>query len=1474
MSWSRRTVGGVAVAGAIFFVGPTGAWGLYFQPELGLPANNVEMVGASPGETPGEVWASGEVGDVPALVEGLRVGGASKPVPALLRRSDQSGWQIVPVVNAKGEQLGFTNSPGVGSYRAFTYRGGIALLGHNSAGEETIITRDPGGQFATAPVPPSGGPEAVMGTGEQLPESSPLAVALDEPGRTGAVVLPVSAKAAGPELAPGVLHYDGTHWTREPICQSYVSGASCATPETATSLQSVLALAASSPENTWLLAVVASSGNSSLALFKREPTGTGGFVWVQPSGWTFTSGLPAGAKVVPPPTGSGLTVSPDGVWVDAELQLEGGSAGSVSRLFSASSPNVVLGTWCYPSPQALCGPEAHSLGAKPNSSESYAWPGDPGTRIIVQGHGSLLVLRDAGDFEYVQGLGRGAGGAFASPGDGWLNGAGNIGQNGAEVVHVTATLASSQLESWPVPFRRPLLAVAPQPGTEPGDSNARVLAVGDQGQIARYIPGEGWTPEFLYGATGAVETPRLRGVAWPEPGRAYAVGDEGAMWVWRNDTGLWEPDAAKPVGFAGNLSAIAFSPASPTIGYAVGKQGVLLSYDKTWTQQQPPAGLEGANFTSVTFAGEEALATYRLVNAAGTGETGGLLIKETPQSAWQIDPSAQTLLKQLPNQTDTVLSKVAGLPDGGAVAAGPGVVIERDSASSSWRLSGEPLPEAQNIAALAAIREGPSVRALVSISPDLLDDPNQNSPEGDLWLRTDFPPASGFGQPSTLIGPDPLPVSGYLLRETPSGWQDIEHQAYPNTLDSPANLDEPAWPDAVLALEVGPNGREGWAVGGQTGGIVELSSITGAKLAAQTASAWRLGSGPAPPQSTGEAIPTPPGQATFAVGGDAQCAASCAEFASEGLGPDVWLSSSLRRAAQIPGLRGFLYTGSHIAPPTAGAPSKGAEELAEEFAREMTQYRSDLSAAGALPVYPAATSTDIEPRGGGLSTFDATILGGESGSAPAGTPSPPAGTAAYAFQSGGAGGPVRVIVLDYSAQKLAPSQLSWLTAQLDDAKAVGVPAIVMGSADLINPEADNYAQDAPAVVQVLLGHGASAYFFESPEANRSERIGSGANTIPAFGTGTLGYVLPPVPLEESLGSSGFLLASVNVAQRSPSSNRAPVSVSLVPNIAQLGLDAADGTLLRRSQVALFQALARIPPAGFELAGGSSSNAEIAPEPYVPIPEICKGGDCAQFIAPGYTFSSSRPDIGDFVEPDPSNANPRAVLQGPDGKPIPDPQSGLFCAFNAGTTTVSITTGGLTYSTPVTVQAGSVEQPCGTVPLKNPPPASAAVKVPPAPLSPNQTPSSSSPTPVSLAPPPAPLLSTPALPPSVPKPPPSLPPFFAVPPPAVPLVVAPLLPQPVLARPIPPSGTAPVTVFSPAVAPEEKREEEEATESVHNMAAYRPDNANLPPTMPLALIVIAAAAGAGVVRASRGSRTPRRPALARATTHSRRYGPPR
>ncbi|HEV3071635.1 MAG TPA: lytic murein transglycosylase [Solirubrobacteraceae bacterium] len=1484
--------------------------GLSFQPELGLPATAVNMIGAAPAEAAGRpggnpnvVWATGSIGAVPASAGGRPIANTT----VLLRHATGTpGWQIVPVADAKGAALNWSGTPSVDA------AGGIALQSSFESEEEvkgqvvrtqhqTIVTREPGAGFAQAPAPkPKSEPGGVLEAGETLfpAKGAPLFTAIEDSGagasRTGALIVP------GASPLKALLHYDGGQWTREPICTQYVGGI-CT--DKASGLKALAIAAALGPgparpeavPSAWLLA----SGDEPLMLFKRTAAAAGPPVWVQsqPASWA-----PSPDKVLARSGGQMLSVTRQGVWVDAALisPAAPNTTADLSLLLDAGAPSNILGSWCFP--QAACG--QGSLGAPlPSSYRSFAWPGasggDLGTRIIAGlGNGALLRFQSTGDFQYLVGGGGGnssGDAAFASPSEGWISAVSQAGMNSAQLEHVTTNPAPAAPQSWPLPFRRPLSAIATQPGTAPGDPGAQVLAVGDRGQIARYLPGQGWTPEFLYGGAGTREEPRLRGVAWPEAGRAYAVGDNGAMWLWRADTGLWEPDPAKPLNLHANLTSVAFSPLNPQVGYAVGKQGALLSYDKTWKQQKLPSEVAQANFTSVAFAGGEALASYRLT--VGGNEVGGLLVNDGSGSGWHVDTGAQALLASAHEAgapgaggagaggtggaggaggagAASVLSKVAALPDGGAVAAGPGVVIERDSASAPWRFSGQPLPEAQNIAALAAIREGASVRALVSVDLDGTSNPNNSV---HYIFEIDNPPAAGFGQPGVLIAPDPLPISGYLLRETASGWQDLQEQAYPN-LTSGNDTDLPNWPDAVLALDVAPDGSRGWAVGGQTGGIVELSKSAGVQFTSQSAAALRLGADIPVPQSSSAPIAVPAQQVTFAVGGNAQCAAPCAAFANEGIGPDAWLSAALARAGQIheqhPELQAFLYTGARV----AGGAAHALSNVPGGFAREQQAYRADLSAAGALPVYVTPTASDVD-AGGGLGTF-AAALGSDFpvGSAPAGTSSPPppassgipAGSGAYAFESAGSGGKVRVIVLDFSASVLASGELEWLAAQLAQAKATGVPAIVMGSADIANPNAPNYdGQDAPALSSVLLAGGASAYLFDSAGENRAEQVGSGAGAIPAYGSGTLGYVPPPAAPEEFLGAGGFLLVSVNAAARDGASNRAPVSATLIPNISQLGLDATGGTLLRRSSVALFQGLARRPAGGLELGGGvGSTQANIAPDPYVPIPETCIGSACAQFIAPEYTFTSSNPDIGDFVKPEPNNPNPLTVLQGADGKPIHDSHSGLFCAYNSGTTTVTIATGGLSYSEQVSVQAGSVQQPCGTVPLAHPPAAVVGAAAPP-PVAPAPASPPSSPAPLAVVPPPAPAPAPaqPLPPPPPPRPAPPLPPFFFRPLVAVPLIAAVLPPPPVLARPIPPSGAATVSV--PAVAPKEEQEDEEAVENARaNMAVYTPEESRPPALSLLALLVLAAAVGTGLRRAGRGPHLRGVPAFAQARADRR------
>ncbi len=182
-------------------------------------------------------------------------------------------------------------------------------------------------------------------------------------------------------------------------------------------------------------------------------------------------------------------------------------------------------------------------------------------------------------------------------------------------------------------------------------------------------------------------------------------------------------------------------------------------------------------------------------------------------------------------------------------------------------------------------------------------------------------------------------------------------------------------------------------------------------------------------------------------------------------------------------------------------------------------------------MYVTPSPSDLDASGS-LATF-AAAMGGDApvGSAPAGTPAAARRQRRLRGRIPGAGKRrnVRVIVLDFTASALGAGELEWLAAQLAQAQAARTPTvtIVMGSADIVDPSAPNYdGQDAPALSGTLLGGGASAYLFDSPGENRVEQIGSGAGAIPAYGSGTLGYVPPPVSPEEFLGASGFLTVSV------------------------------------------------------------------------------------------------------------------------------------------------------------------------------------------------------------------------------------------------------------------------------------------------------------------------------------------------------------
>lgn len=1413
------------------------ASGLLGAPELvartddSAPLSDITLFGASPGEEAGEVW-----GLAPAA-------GSARPV----RYSPSAGWQLGPQLqDSSGEPLGKFSLDTPEAFREKTPSplaaqmapdGAGAMLGSVGGGEsskQVVLVRDPGAAFKEAPLPEG---EAGLHTGETLfaLNRPPLLAALEEPGGKAGVL--VAPSAAGAQEA--VLHWDGSAWARETI-----EVASAATHF------EVLAIGASSPENAWLLGR-SGGAEGTLSLFRRHAGGASP-VWRPVA--TRAGGEPgaaieiAGEPLDEPGRDQAqlLTVTSSGVWLDARMH----AARAPTTLYFAPEGEADAGTftgvWCQipaSSPGATaqaseeCAKPEHSLPELPTDYErSFAWPGAGfGDRIVTGGFDGRMVRLHGTRFEIVDSLGSqpgidpGAtfGAAFASPADGWLG-------NGSLPVHITDATAAApnRLTSWPVPFRFALVALAPQPDVSVGAPGSEAVAVGDRGEVARFHPGQGWFPETLLGPGGQRETPRLRAVAWPTPGRVYAVGDSergaGQMWLWRGETGLWEKDPAMPLNFRGNLLGVAFDPANSARGYAVGQQGALLRYGKSWVQEEEqslPAAVRGADFTSIAFAGSEAIVVWRKAIEQGRNSaTGGVIVNDG--SGWKEDEGAHAAL------AGGVPWAVAALPDGGAAfSAGGGAqssaIFERNEAGQPWQ--GVSYPGGVAPGYLTLFRENGALRAIGTGA----------QPFGIPGAEEPVPPP---GFPAVLVDPYPLIGSSQrgVLRQTATGWSDEEHELN-EAREPPGDYrvwDTPAIPDPVSALLVDPTGGQGWAVGG---------IVNNANGLLDTADIWRYPDAEASSLETPLAEKTGAGSVAVAVGGGAACAAPCASRADTGVGPEVWLRRAIAQTEEIGAVKAFLYTGPGVTTGETGGPRLFPVPWSEE--ESFYAGRTSSPDPEKLPICVAPAPSDREGNGeGSPASFEAAFGGAVechgSGSA----------KNSYAFEREG----LRVIVLDTSLvqagqRTLAPEVLGWLQSEL--AEAAG-HAIVVGNADLPREYSEGHGAARQLVAAIEEGS-AAAYFFDAPEQNVQETLTGVAGATPAFGSGTLGYV--NVASEEQagfIGQSGSLLAEVSSTVKT-AQNRYAVTVRLVPDVEQLAVEGEQGTLLRRSQVASFAGLARRPH-----AGNRSSNQlyEYQVAPYVAIPDICRGAGCARGIVPEYRFSSSDPHYGQFVKRNLNSAKPNAVLYDAHGKPVPEEaeggKDGLFCAYNATPPgkpiEVTLETGNLRYSLPVTIQGGSVRQPCGTTALATKP-ATAEPSVTPPPIQEAPPTNSTAPTGFKVsvpAAPPAP--AAPATPHPTPPPKPLVNPFL--PQPAVVAFLPPFVPVPLPtpARPTPPSGTSPVT--SPVEAAQKEEEEEAAPESVDAAAsAYAPEEHELVPAFLLGLLVLAAFAGAS----SRGRRGRRR-----------------
>jgi hypothetical protein len=1418
------------------------------QTDDSVPASDVTMIGSSPAEAPDETWGLGQAEE----------GGG-----VLVRYVAGSGWSLGPtLLNDSGEPLsGFKlDEPGPSAPSPLagqvTAAGSGVLVGtvppnQGSTLRQVVLVRDPGGSFReTAPVP-SEGEGALLRPGFSLfatTNRAPLVAPLDEStGKAGALLVPISTTE---ELENTVLHWDGSKWTSESI----------EVPATSNAEFHVVAIAATSPSNAWLLGELSSGG---YALFRRHLNGeVASWKDVAPApgaepGTALTVPIQGGtapytAPAAPNTLAQILTVTSEGVWIDGQRT---DAHASTTMFFKpeGESGAAAITSWCLvPSTTTGCDFELpESLPS--TASRSFAWAsgGQFGERVITGFAEGVSLRLEGTEFKRVLALGSSTapsdlggtyGAAFSNAREGWL------GQSGLPV-HLTLEPTPSRLAPWPVAFRHTLVAVAPQPEAAVGALSSEALAVGDQGEVARYVPGQGWLPESLLGASGKRAKPILRAVAWPTPSDAYAVGNEGQMWLWRKETGLWEQDPATPFNFRSNLLGIAFDPSNPDRGYAVGQSGVLLGYGKTWTQEPLPPQVAGASFTSIAFAGDEAIVAYRqLPDPTRNRYTGGLLVNDG--SGWRVDESAAAVAG------GNVPEVVAGLPNGTAAFAASGTkpaqVFERSGAGGSWQPTAVPLPGGREPGSLALFEEAGAPRVVAA-----------GTGLNTFSVESITAPPPGF--PPNYILPYPLEASSEsgVVRQTSTGWSDEEHEL--NNAREPAghysSWDTPYQPDPISAVLTNSTGTEGWAVGGfveqERGGVLDTADID--RYPADGVTPPGIGTSPITTAPSTDAI--------FAIGGGAQCAAPCADRQNAKLGPDAWLSSALTRASQIGGARAFFYTGPRV---TTGE-TTGPATVPIPYSRELSRY-AGLLASSPIQAYAAPSPTDLTPLEGeagferAFATFPQPF--GELGAAAGLTPvNPAAGRecggvqgCAYAIDSEGTAGTVRVVVLDDTTE-VNQSQREWLAHVLENRN--GEPAIVVGNANL-NTQIAGGDPNAIAVAQTLEANKVSAYFFDAPEEN-SHRPLLDAPNVETFGSGTLGYVnFQKESTGDFIGASGFLLVQVNPKEAKPKSpdGRANVTVRLIPNIGELALEAEEGTLLRRSQVAQFQALARRVRAGNRSRAGTEVGET---DPYIPIPSNCIGTACATGLLPEYEFSSSKPSIGDFVAPNLASPTQPAVLQGSDGKPIHDSESGLFCAYFPGTTIVTIRAGGLSSSLPVTVQAGSVRQPCGTVPQSELPAQQSGSIAPPAPA---PAPAPAGPAPAS-SPPPVPVPAPPALssppaviPPATPTP--AAKPFFL--PPALSSPVLAFVPPPVPtpARPTPPSGTSAVT--SPVEAAEREEEEEEATEQVSNQAvAYRSSEHDPAPEYILGIVVLAAFAGASVRRRSRRGRREVRVAPATVST---------
>ncbi len=1236
---------------------------------LAVPAHLITMLGSVAGSPDGEAWADGYTSAPPATVDG-------SPLPytaegdqfVLLRYSDTGGWQIADVLrNQDGSAFQLLPPAEAPSNNPVQATGAMAPDGEAwlwvyeppsqaaaSLGVQPVyglFHRQPGGAFAydqsgTQAIAAFGSTPVNFNTQAQMrlgttPDGQLYGIFInpDQPQASASVA---GANGAPVPISEGLEYalLQGGAWTDHTasLPPAYTPGAS---DEVTLDYADV-----SGPGTGWgALRVTIGGGTRSapIPLLLGQFDG-GDWKYVD----TGLDALDLTGSVADPrgrvdPTG--LKVDGDSVWVGARDTLpttaDPSADGNVVALYDAATGTVTQ-SWCT-LPVADSCDQPLGDAAVPDT----IFEGSSGPTALSMQDGALDVYAN-GNWSSTPVPGYSAGDdTFTDATDGWLGG------SGSAIGEVTSQAETSPLASWPLPERAPLTSVALPPGSDGGVDGSGALAVGFDGTVLEYTAGEGW---LVQPTPPEAQNLFLTSVAFAGPSSAFAVGAAGEILHW--DGSSWSEDPQSISLTVSQLNALAFDGSGQ--GWAVGEDGTILHYDgQSWSIEQPPATDADTDITSVAVAGSDVFAI-----------AGGNLIVRQPDGTWvSADPS---LLPSDPAPTPGSLRLVSGLPDGGAVIAGQSVVLERQNASSPFQYSDQPLEG--TAVALSAFRglDG-VVRAAASIAPPAA--------------------ALGGGSGATNDAGDYPAGDGELVIQTADGWQDLT-RAEPAEAGGGLASDGEVKPDPVLGVATSPDGQHAWAVGGYDGTPDAAGQGTADPLAErpsgwQTASLWRYdadGSVTAPTESASTpSLPATPGTVSFAFFSSPMCVSECS--ATVDAQPDANLAGAIGEintyAAQ-PGGPLFAMLGGNAVGPT-DLPSYQNGDGAADFAQLpsiLAPLNIPLFAAygplDAVPTESPATQSwsdafadSPSPFGGGGST---------PGIQPVSTGAAQPGTVAryYSFDASQNGATLRVIVLDNSQGSLEGSesgQTAWLNQQL--AAAAGIPTVVVTALPLYG----GVTSDGSSVAASLVQAGVLAVFSSDYELNSTTQLNQvhqvpegGTTTIPEYEGATLGY--------QETKNDGVVWYDVSVDTQTQS-----VSVSAVPLVQSLALDPLRGQVVARSLTLQFAAIGRRPAGSLPT---STQDASTLPgyDNYVEIP----ASGCSSCVTPTYKFTSSNPEIGTFVKASGPNS-PYPALNA-SGHPIASSQSGLFCAFDGGTTTVTVTAGLESASLPVTVEPGGYGSPCG------------------------------------------------------------------------------------------------------------------------------------------------------------------------------------